>query len=130
MKPTELQSQILDVVHRRRVYEYCVEQSIPQTPETARMSPIPLYRLIHGLPGSGKSQMLHWVRDYFETVWHWTHGDQFVFVAAMNSMADNIGGYTFHSFFALKFKDRRGQTINSNQADTNWSGQMTKMSML
>ena len=92
MKPTELQSHILDVVHRRRVYEYCVEQSIPHTPESEGMSTMPLYRLIHGLPGSGKSQVLLWVRDYFETVWHWTHGEQFVFVASMNSMADNIGG--------------------------------------
>ena len=94
------------------------------------MGPAPLYRLIHGLPGSGKSQVFIWLREYFEQVWHWIHGDQFVFVAPMNSMADNIGGFTIHSYFALAFKDRRGVTINSTASDNNWSSLLTKMSLL
>ena len=72
-------------------------------------------------------QLLLWIRSYFEKVWHWKHGDQFVFLASMNSMADNIGGDTLHSYFAMSFKDRRGMTINSSQADMNWSTLLTKM---
>ena len=45
-------------------------------------------------------------------------------------MADNIGGATLHSFFQIPFKDRRGLTINSAQADDNWNAKLTKMSLL
>jgi len=128
--PTTQQTQILDLVHRRRKFEFFVEQSIPVDEDIKDMSPVPLYRLIHGLPGAGKTQVLIWLRDYFEKVWKWVHGDQFVFVACMNSMADNIGGYTLHSFFSMPFKDRRGMTINSSAADENWSSLLTKMSLL
>jgi len=89
-----------------------------------------MYLLVHGLPGSGKSQVLLWLRSYFEDVWHWTHGDEFVFLAPLNSMALNIGGNTLHSYFAVSFKDRRGRTINSGVNDKNWSAQLTKMSLL
>ena len=57
------------------------------------------------------------------------HGDEFVFVAGQNTMADNIGGVTFHSFFGLAFKDKRGMIINSTEKD-NWSVKLTKMSLL
>ena len=108
--PTAQQKMILTTVHLRRKYEYFIEQNLPLTDDIINMSTTPLYRLIHGLPGAGKSQVLLWLRDYFERVWGWVHGDQFVFLGAMNSMADNIGGFTMHSYFAISFMDNRGMT--------------------
>ena len=122
--------QVLTLIHGRCKYEYFVEQGLPLTADLAVMSAEPLYRLIHGLPGAGKSQVLIWIRDYFETVWHWVHGDEFVFVAGLNSMADHIGGATLHSYFGLSFKNRRGAIVNSAQSDKNWNQKLTKMSIL
>ena len=70
------------------------------------------------------------LRSYFEGVWKWTHGEQFVFLASMNSMADNIGGFTLHSYFGVSFLDHRGLTINSSTNDDNWTSKLTKMSLL
>ena len=122
--------QVLTLIHGRCKYEYFVEQGLPLTTDLSVMSAEPLYRLIHGLPGAGKSQVLIWIRDYFETVWHWVHGDEFVFVAGLNSMADHIGGATLHSYFGLSFKNRRGAIVNSAQSDKNWNQKLTKMSIL
>ncbi len=71
----------------------------------------PLFKLIHGLPGSGKTKVMHWLRSYFEEVWGWTEGVHFTFLAPLNSMAANIGGSTLHSWGEVAFKDRRGQII-------------------
>ena len=72
----------------------------------------PSFRLIHGLPGSGKSKLIEWLKQYFEKVWQWTQGKQYAIVAPMNTMADNIGGTTIHSFGRIPFKDKRGVTIH------------------
>ncbi len=64
--PTLQQARILEVVHLRCKYEYFVEQSLPLSADLTNMSAVPLYRLVHGLPGSGKSQVPLWIRDYFE----------------------------------------------------------------
>ena len=128
--PTQQQAQVLQLIHRRCKYEYFVEQQLPLADDLDGMCSAPLYRLIHGLPGAGKSQVLLWIRDYFITVWHWVHGDEFVFVAGMNSMADNIGGATLHSYFGLPFQNRRGAIVNSTQSDENWNKKLTKMSVL
>ena len=128
--PTAQQRVILTTIHLRRKYEYFVEQGMLPTEDIQDISATPLYRLIHGLPGSGKSEVLLWLRSYFEIVWEWTHGDQFVFLASMNSMADNIGGITLHSYFGIAFKDHRGLSLNSSGVDRNWNSSLTKMSLL
>ena len=68
----------------------------------------PLFRMVHGLPGSGKSRLIKWLKEYFEEVWLWTQEKQYALVAPMNTMADNIGGTTIHSFARIAFKDKRG----------------------
>ena len=60
--PNAKQTQILEVIHERCVLEKCHEDG--QASE-------PLLRLVHGLPGSGKSQLLVWLRSYFQEVWRW-----------------------------------------------------------
>ena len=68
--------------------------------------------MVHGLPGAGKSEVLKWVRSYFETVWLWTIGVQFQFLAPLNMMAHGIGGETLHSFGGIKFQNAKGATVN------------------
>ena len=100
--PNTKQMRILETIHERCVLEECQEDG--QAGE-------PLLRLVHGLPGSGKSQILLWLRSYFQDVWHWVEGREFVFIAPLNSMACNIGGSTVHSWGRIAFKDRRGVRI-------------------
>jgi len=38
----------------------------------------PMFDLVHGIPGSGKSALISWVREMFEEVMQWKHGVQFV----------------------------------------------------
>ena len=109
--PNAQQSRVLDLVHERRLVEVAVENGQP-IPEGSSC-PDPLLRLIHGLPGSGKTQLLVWIRSYFEVVWSWTLGTEFVFLAPLNSMASHIQGSTVHSWAHVAFKDRRGVTMNT-----------------
>ena len=74
----------------------------------------PLFRMIHGLPGSGKSKLLLWLRTYYEEVWKWTDGVQFQYVAPLNSMANNIGGNTMHTWAGLKFTNSKGEQISGD----------------
>ena len=68
--PNPKQWEILNVVHHRCVAEKTGDE---------HLSEAPLLRSVHGLPGSGKSKVLEWLRNYFETVWKWTIGHEFVF---------------------------------------------------
>ena len=58
----------------------------------------PMRRMIQGLPGAGKSELIKWTRAFFEDCMGWQHGVQFVCVASQNTMAALIGGFTNHSF--------------------------------
>ena len=105
--PNPKQTQVLELVHRR-----CVEERFPCT----EAGGAPLVRLVHGLPGSGKSQLLKWLRSYFQQVWQWVEGREFVYIAPLNSMASNIGGSTVHSWGQIAFKDKRGVQIRPQQS--------------
>jgi SpoVK/Ycf46/Vps4 family AAA+-type ATPase len=63
----------------------------------------PSLNLLHGPPGAGKSLLIKWIRSYFETVWDWEHGVQFVILAPMNTMANNVGGETIHAWGEIPF---------------------------
>ena len=76
----------------------------------------PLFRLIHGLPGSGKSKVLKWLRSYLVDVWHMTEEEDFVFLAPMNSMAAGIGGSTLHPWAEIKWMNQQGQVIQPNRS--------------
>ena len=104
--PNLKQSLVLKDIHDRCV---CEEQDKHRKDVSAVLAP--LLRLIHGLPGSGKSALLSWTRSYFEVVWLWTYGEEFVYLAPLNSMANGICGSTVHSWGRIGFKDRRGMNI-------------------
>ena len=48
-------------------------------------------------------------------------GEEFVFLAPLNSMAANIAGSTLHSFGQLNFKSKRGTVIKANSKDSELS---------
>ena len=65
----------------------------------------PLFELVHGLPGTGKSKVIAWIRELFTEVLGWSHGNQFVCLAFQNTMAANIDGSTIHSWADVPFQD-------------------------
>ena len=115
IKPNAQQWQVLNLVHRRCLYEQEEETNHRvNQPASKKTHWEPLFRLIHGLPGSGKSKLLLWLRTYFEEVWKWTDGVQFQFVAPLNSMANNIGGSTMHTWAGLTFTNSEGLQISGD----------------
>ena len=72
--------------------------------------------MVHGLPGSGKSLVLSWIRTYFEDVWKWEDGREFIFLAPLSSMACNIGGSTVHGWGRIAFQDKRGFRIQAQES--------------
>ena len=64
--PNDLQNRVLQAIHQR-----CVLEAEDLHKISVDVSSVPLLRLIHGLPGSGKSELLRWIRSYFEDVWMW-----------------------------------------------------------
>ena len=103
----------MNLVHHRCLYgqEEEIHHSINK--ELSEDHWEPLFRLIHGLPGSGKSELLKWMQTYFEEVWHWTNGVQFQFLAPLNSMAAGIGGQTVHSWACISFQNKEGISVGS-----------------
>ena len=95
---------MLDSVHRR-----CVEEYKDASGRTEQTASEPFFKLAHGLPGSGKSEVLKLLTTYFMEVWEWQQGIHFVKIAFMNSMASNIDGSTIHSWGEVGFMDKTGQ---------------------
>ena len=117
--PTPRQKYVLQTLHFRMVKEQYeilqenYEHLWREKPDDIHVDN-PLFRLVHGLPGSGKSQVLLWIKQYFEEVWKWEINNPFAIVAPQNAMADNVGGGTIHSFGGIPFKDRRGIVVNAS----------------
>ena len=76
----------------------------------------PMLDLLHGLPGTGKSQVIKWLRECFETI-GWTHGVQFVCLAFQNAMAAHIDGFTIHHWSGIppSHEDGTAGTKNKHQ---------------
>ena len=91
-QPTTQQWSIINLIHNRCETEHKIESADGDLQRSMiETAPPPLFRMIHGLPGSGKSQILKWLRSYFTEVWLWEEGIHFQFLAPLNSMADGIG---------------------------------------
>ena len=69
----------------------------------------PLFDLIHGIPGAGKSKVIAWICELFTDVLGWTGGNQFICLAVQNTMAANIGGSTIHHWGNVPFRDEKGK---------------------
>ena len=111
--PNQQQWQVLDFIHERCLYEYREESKHCINATSGAAQREPLFRLVHGLPGSGKSHLLKWIRCYFEDVWKWESGVHFVFLAPFNSMATEILGQTLHYWGGIVFKKSSGLHVGS-----------------
>jgi hypothetical protein len=69
----------------------------------------PLFDLVHGLPGTGKSRVISWLREIMERGLGWTHGVQFVCLAFQNTMAAQINGFTIHHWSGIPAHNLEGQ---------------------
>ena len=110
--PYGRQWEILNAVHEQCLREWTNEHSR----QSASVN-VPFFKLVHGLPGSGKSEVLKWLTSYFEKIWHWQQGVHFEKVAFMNSMAANIGGVTIHSWGEIGYLDKSGTYCKPRQSD-------------
>ena len=70
----------------------------------------PMFDVVHGFPGTGKTQVITWVREYFEKVLGWTHGVQFVCLSFQNVMAALINGETIHHWSGIPARDNEGSS--------------------
>lgn len=69
----------------------------------------------HGLAqGAGKTQTLHWIRDFFTKVCNWEHGREYVYLASQNTMAALINGFTLHSYHRLTYKQEDGTIVQKD----------------
>ena len=102
-KPNAQQLRILAAVKERLLLEIQLENEgpelrrkhQPQLFDTNREEP--MRALIHGLPGTGKSRVINWIRRIFMEARDWTHGVQFLCVAFQNKVAYAMGGTTLHT---------------------------------
>ena len=105
--------------HRGKVNKTTVDPEKLFNGQTGKgLEPARLF--VHGLPGSGKTQVMVWLADYFQQVWRWTKGVQFIYLAPLNSMAARIRGFTVHSWGEvpwIKESPIGSVTMGSGQAD-------------
>ena len=80
----------------------------------------PIFQVIQGFPGTGKSKVIGWICELFTDILGWERGNQFVCLAVQNTMASNIGGYTIHHWGGITFKDDKGRELGnrSGRRDT------------
>ena len=80
----------------------------------------PLFDLIHGVPGAGKSKLIGWLRQFFEEVLGWRHGVQFVCLAFQNVMAALVSGFTVHHWAGIPIGEAEGTSTlqNANRLST------------
>jgi len=93
---------VLRKVASRVLEEFENEKFGGDVPEGERMavrgdSEEPLRGLVHGVPGTGKSRVIKWIRNFFEEALRWTHGTEFICAAFQNRMAAAIQGTTLHT---------------------------------
>ena len=97
--PNQEQTECLQAIIAR-----CTLEAQEQTLEAPHRTE-PLRAIVHGVPGAGKSQTLHWIRAFFQTICKWTHLHEYAFVAPQNTQAALIDGVTLHSFADIKVKN-------------------------
>ena len=61
----------------------------------------PMFDIVHGYPGTGKSRVISWLRELMQEGLGWEHGNQFVCLAFQNAMAALIDGYTIHHWSGM-----------------------------
>ena len=79
-----------------------LQQTKPGTKEE------PLLGLMHGPPGTGKTDVIKWTQRMFQETLGWRHGVQYVSLAFLNSIAANLDGFTIHSWAGIPVGEEEG----------------------
>jgi hypothetical protein len=97
--PTDEQWYVLRQVRDRVLLEHRIEKEGMHLPkgETRKREEEPLRGLINGPPGSGKSELIKFLRRFFVEALEWSHGVDFVFAAYQNKVAHAMKGVTIHN---------------------------------
>ena len=103
--PTPKQWTLLKAVHERCKLEFAAEEA--DATDKCPHEPVRLF--CHGLPGSGKTTVMRWLKSYFEQVWRWEHKVHFIFLAPMNTMAARLDGDTIHSWGEIQWEAKGPQ---------------------
>ena len=61
----------------------------------------PLREVVLGIPGAGKSKVIHWITRFFRECLQWEAGVQYQCLATQNTMAALIGGATVHTWASI-----------------------------
>ena len=93
-KPNEQQARCLKAVIDRAEREAAEERSGLNAQRASKHEP--MLDVVHGYPGTGKTRVIAWVREYFEKVLGWTHSVQFVCLSFQNVMAPLVNAKTIH----------------------------------
>ena len=97
------------VLFLNTVIQRCLQERVEEQADAASRSE-PVRCVLHGVPGAGKSQTLQWLRAFFEDVCGFRHGVEFVYLAAQNTQAAHIKGFTLHSFGGVEIPGRGGRS--------------------
>ena len=115
-RPNAEQLAFLRGVKERLLIEIREERARSQ----AKSKNEPMLDLLHGLPGTGKSRVVAWLRQLFEEAFEWTHGVQFVYLAFQNAMAAHMNGQTIHHWSGIPAMEAAGSagTKSANDLST------------
>ena len=108
---------VLRHVRERVLVEYRLEKEGMHLPKGhhARESDEETTRgLIHGPPGTGKSELIKFLRRFFEEALSWSHGVEFIFVAYQNKVAHAMKGATIHNAGGLDLAQERRQLSHTD----------------
>ena len=111
--PTPEQWRVLDEIYQRTLHE----QLEGRRDLCSKSTTEPLRLMIQGLPGSGKSQVIQWIRSLFQDVMGYVHGREFICLASMNTMAALIGGMTIHSWAEVPINNDIGSKMAAKKLD-------------
>ena len=110
--PTAEQLMLLKTIVDRIAFEAAAEQSETTCPSTATRTPV--FDMVHGQPGCGKSRLIAWIREAFESVLGWQHGIHFVCLTFQKTIAVQIAGETIHQWSGIPVAE--GDTGNGEES--------------
>ena len=89
--------------------------------ESSRQTSDPLFWLLHGPPGTGKSHVLGFVRELFGLIGY-VYGLDYEFVAYQAANASDLQGKTIHQAFGFDISVSAGKPVSEEKAKcmANW----------